>query len=168
MTRSTAFAHGRGAQRPPCFPGVEKRYRNAGLAGLRSKILAGTERTKLLIQRYIGMHKQILSVGVLGVFVFFIISASLACADSRPFGVYQPGRTHAGHRVGLGRTAAHNFRAGFVVAKDDDCSKLRKNLYKCLGFTHHGARIGRIAWVAKLSFPSSRSFILDFSPVLNL
>ena len=114
------------------------------------------------------VRKEILSVGLLWVFVFVVLSASLGCADSKPFGVYQPGRAHAGHRAGLGRTAAHNLKAGFLVAKDDDSSGLRKNLYKHLGFTHDAARVDRTAWVPETSFPSPRTCILDLSPVLNL
>ncbi len=113
-------------------------------------------------------RKQILSIGLLWVFVFVVLSASLACADIRPFGVYQRGTAHAGHRAGLGRTAAHNFKVGFLVARDDGSSRLRKNLYKCLGFTYEAARVDRIAWVPDPPFPSPQSFILDLSPVLNL
>ncbi len=113
-------------------------------------------------------RKQILSVGVLWAFVFVVLSARLVCADIRPFGVYEPGRAHAGHRVGVGRTAAHNFKVGFLVAKDDGSSRLLKNLYKYLRFTNNAARVDRIVWVPEPSFPVPRSFILDLSPVLNL
>ncbi len=112
--------------------------------------------------------KQILSVGILWAFVFVVLSASLACADSRPFGVYQPGRAHAGHRAGLGRTAAHNFKSGFLVAKDDGSYSIRKSLYKHSGFIQDARRINKMAWVAEPSFPSTQIFLLNLSPVLNL
>ncbi len=120
------------------------------------------------VKRFMAAPKQILSVGLLGTFVFVILSASLACADSRPFGVYQPGRAHAGHRAGLGRTAAHNFKAGFLVTKDDGPSRSRKNLYKSLVFTHEAAHAGGIVWVPEPSFTLPQTFILDLSPILNL
>lgn len=113
------------------------------------------------------VRKQILG-GLSFVFVFVVLSANLVCADIRPFGVYQHAKAHAGHRSGVDRTAAHNFKAGFLVAKDDGSSRLRKNLYKYLGFTHNAARGDRIAWVSETSFPSLRSLILDLSPALNL
>jgi hypothetical protein len=114
------------------------------------------------------LRKQILSAGLLFFFVFVVLSSSFACADSRPSGVYQRARAHAGHRAGVGRAAARDFKAGFLVAKDDGSSKLRKNIYKYSAFAHGAARVDRIAWTSETSFPAPRSFILDFSPVLNL
>ncbi len=114
------------------------------------------------------LPKQILSVGLVWTFVFVVLSAGLACADIRPFGLHQPGRAHAGGRAGLGRTAAHNLKAGFFVAKDDDSSRPRKNLYKDFGFAHDPACVNRLAWVPETYSPSPRSFSLDLSPVLNL
>ncbi len=116
------------------------------------------------------VRKQIFSAGLLWVFVFVVLSASLTCADIRPFGVYQRGAAHAGHRAGFGRTAAHNLKAGFLVAKDDGSSRLRKTLYNYLysGFNHGAARVDRIVWTPEPSLPSPQSLILDLSPVLNL
>ena len=113
-------------------------------------------------------RKQILSIGVLWAFSFIVLSASLACADSRPFGVYQPGRAHAGHRAGLGRTAAHTLKAGFFATKDDDSSRLRKHLYQCLGFKHDPGYVNRIASAPESFLSLPLSFIRDLSPVLNL
>jgi SOS response associated peptidase (SRAP) len=124
--------------------------------------------TKLSVERFMAVRKQILSVGLLLVFVSFVLSVSLARADIKPFGVYQPGRAHAGHRAGVGRTAAHNFKAGFVVAKAGRSCGVRNHFYKYVGFTYHAGCADRIAWVPETSFPSPQSFILSFSPVLNL
>jgi hypothetical protein len=115
------------------------------------------------------LRTQILSLGVLWVFVFVILSASLACADSRPFGVYQPGRAHARHRAGLGRTAAHTFKAGFFAAKDDDASsRLRRHPHQYAGFKQNPACVNSLASAPETSLPLPLTFIRDLSPVLNL
>ena len=114
------------------------------------------------------LRKRILSAGLLFFFAFVILSASFACADMRPWGVYQHGTAHGGHRAGVGRAAARNFKAGFLVAKNGGSSKLRKNLYKYLGSIRSAAHVDRVAGTPQTSFPALRSFILDLSPVLNL
>ena len=129
--------------------------------------ISGTE-YYILFKRFMAARKQNLSVGLLFVFVFVVLASSSACVDSRPFCVYQRGGAHAGHRAGVGRAAARDFKAGFFVAKDDGSSKLRRNLCKYLASAHGAARVDRIAWTPETSFPAPRSFILDFSPVLNL
>ncbi len=121
-----------------------------------------------LFMRFMALRKQILGVGLLFFFVFVVLASSFACADNRPSGVYQRGRAHSGHRAGVGRAAARDFKAGFLVAKDDGSSKLRKNLYNYLGSVHGAARVDRIAWTPETAFPAPRSLILDLSPILNL
>jgi len=118
--------------------------------------------------RVVTVRKRIQSGGLLLAFVFVVVSASFACADIKPFGVYQRGAAHAGHRAGVGRAAARNFKAGFVVAKNNRSSKLRKNLYKHLGSGLGAGRIDTTVWTPEASFLVPRSFILDLSPVLNL
>ena len=114
------------------------------------------------------LRKQILSGGLLLVFVFVVLSASFACAAIKPFGVYQRGRAHGGHHAGVGRAAARNFKTGILVAKNGGPFKLRKTFYKYLGSVHNPARIDKVARTAECSFSAPRSFILDLSPVLNL
>ncbi len=114
------------------------------------------------------LRKQILSGGFLLVFVFVVLSASFACAAIKPFGVYQRGKAHAGHRAGMGRAAARNFKTGFLVAKNGGSFKLRKHFYKYWGSVHNAVNIDRIARTAECSFSVPRSFVLDRSPVLNL
>lgn len=114
------------------------------------------------------LRKQILSGGFLLVFAFVVLSASFACDAMKPFGVYQRGRAHAGHRAGVGRAAARNFKTGFLVAKNGGSFKLRKHFYKYLGSVHNAAHIDKVARTAESSFSAPRSFISDLSPVLNL
>jgi hypothetical protein len=122
-----------------------------------------------LFIRFMALRKQILGVGLLYVFVFVVLASSFACADNRPSGVYQRGKAHAGHRAGVGRAAARDFKAGFLVAKNDDSPKLRKNLSKYSGSAHGAARVDSMALLTpETSFSAPRSFILDLSPVLNL
>jgi len=114
------------------------------------------------------LRKRILSAGLSFFFACVVLSASFACADMRPWGVYQRGRAHGGHRAGVGRAAARNFKAGFLVAKNGSSSKQRKNLYKYLGSVHDAVYVDRVAWTPEYLFSAPRSFILDLSPVLNL
>lgn len=119
--------------------------------------------------RFMTLRKQILGAGLLFFFAFVVLAANCATADNRPSGVYQRGSAHAGHRAGVGRAAARDVKAGFLVAKNDGSSELRKNLYKYLGSARGAARGDRIAWTPETSFPAPpQSFILDLSPVLNL
>ncbi len=114
------------------------------------------------------LRNRALSTGLLFLFVFVVVSATFSRTNIRPSGVYQRGRAHAGHRTGFGRTAARNFKTGFLVAKNGGSFKLRKNLYKSLGGVHDVARVDRVAWAPVSSFTAPRSFVLDLSPVLNL
>lgn len=112
--------------------------------------------------------KRSLSAGLLFLFVFVVLSASFTRINTRPSGVYQRGRAHAGHRTGFGRAAARNFKTGILVAKNGGSFKLRKSFYKYLGAVHDAAHADRVVWTPESSFPVPRSFILDLSPVLNL
>jgi hypothetical protein len=113
------------------------------------------------------VRKQIFGAGLLLFFAFVVLSSSYLCADGRPAGVYQRGSSRSGHRSGVGRTAARNFKAGFLVAKNDS-SKLEKNLDKHVGSTHAVRRLDRIARITNALLPSPTSFVRNLSPVLNL
>ncbi len=114
------------------------------------------------------LRNRILSAGLLFLFVFVVLSASFTRINTRPSGVYQRGRAHAGHRTGFGRTAARNFKTGIVVAKNGGSFKLRKNLYKSIAGVHGTTHVDSLAWMPEPWFPAPQSFALSLSPVLNL
>jgi hypothetical protein len=111
--------------------------------------------------------KPFLSAGLLFFFVPVILLSSYACAGNRPAGVYQRGRAHTARHAGVGRTAARNFKAGFLVAKTD-ASKLRKNLRKHWAAMHAVPKIDSISRAPAVLFPAPKNIVLDLSPVLNL
>jgi hypothetical protein len=112
-------------------------------------------------------RKETLSAGLVLFFVFVLLSSSYACVDSRPAGVYQKGRAQSSHHAGLGRAAARNFKSGFLETRNDSPT-LKRNLYKPAGPVYAAPRIDSIAWFSNTFFLPSKSFIFDFSPVLNL
>jgi hypothetical protein len=110
-------------------------------------------------------RKPIRYAALLSFFVLVIFSSSYACANSRPGGLYQHGAPRSGHRAGVGRAEARNFKAGFV-AKDDFPQK--NKLYQAARSTYTGPRIDGMAWTPDTFVSLPTGFILDLSPVLNL
>jgi hypothetical protein len=114
------------------------------------------------------VRKQIGSGGLLALFVFVVLWASLASAGIKPFGLYQRGKSHTGDSAAVRRAAARTFRIGFVSAKHSRSYKRGKNLYHASPSVSQAILSGEVSWPVESQFSTRPDSCACLSPVLNL